>query len=175
MFGQQVQFYRRKPNVDCYIEEAFINPPQLVKTCECSRADFECESGFIVTDSSNSTGSKACVPLAGYEATWGSCSSGSSALLAAYRKIPRSKCVNGLRMDTPEYKGCFGDYSAGAWIAMIFLPIAVVAGVTAGLLRSRKHRVMVGGFLGRLKDRFRGVRYARLTTDDADTLMDDYA
>ena len=169
IFGQQVQYYRRKADSNCYIEEAFINTPQVVKTCACTRADFECETGFIM--SADGGKDRECVPLTGTStASWDSCSSGT----AAYRRVPRSKCVDG---DVPPCLGggVGGGHSAGAWFAMVFLPLALVGGIAGGLVYSPKHRAMAFAAWGKVRDRVRGVRYIRLTTDDADTLMDDYS
>uniref|UniRef100_A0A1Y1JYN2 Sortilin-related receptor n=1 Tax=Photinus pyralis TaxID=7054 RepID=A0A1Y1JYN2_PHOPY len=43
--GQQATFLRKKPNANCYTGRREITPISY-KTCACSAADFECDSGF---------------------------------------------------------------------------------------------------------------------------------
>lgn len=172
MFGQEVQYYRRKVDHACTIEEAFVNTPTITKTCECTAADYECESGFFRNDENGE-----CIPLSGYQESWGSCDAGSTALRAPYRRIPRSKCVNGVKLDTPTTTSCFAGYTTGAWFAIIVFPIAAVAALTLGLMRYRRRGGNFSEIPGRMQafiERFRGVRYQPVASDH-NTLMDDYA
>ncbi|KAJ3114588.1 vacuolar protein sorting/targeting protein PEP1, partial [Physocladia obscura] len=88
--GQDLSFWRRRPDAKCHIGREFENLTDNVESCECTTNDFECDVGFYrnvenrcVLYSVDTLEPKNCKPGEVYKGSSG------------YRKIPLSKCNGG--------------------------------------------------------------------------------
>lgn len=197
VFGHVSQYYRRKPDRNCYIGEDFSNEVKILKNCECTEADYECDAGFF----RNSEGK--CDIMPGKTEIWSECVGGSKYQSSGYRKHSLSTCEGGLKLDTPiQYRSCSFIAAAGSSLLTILLVVGIVglgaAAViyyyrrsnrygqirlpTDGAEESRFTRLKFPGF-NDVQDFFKGMfrrapryraGYSRVPIDDSDVIMDDY-
>ncbi|KAJ3319416.1 vacuolar protein sorting/targeting protein PEP1 [Blyttiomyces sp. JEL0837] len=104
LMGVDVDYYRRKKDVDCFVGRKFKNVDVKVSECKCGREDFECDFGFKVDESSSDV--KCVVSGPNYDqpsdCKIGSKYKGSS----GYRKIPGNKCKGGESLDEKVDREC---------------------------------------------------------------------
>ena len=105
LMGHTQTYRRRKPDVECFINEEFKQPESKMERCSCTAEDFECEYNF--KEDSEGT----CVPTASFKPSRDVCTKGSSDetfRAAAYRLIPGNTCdrSGGTNLDEeePEFK-----------------------------------------------------------------------
>ena len=157
LLGKQTQFTRRKQSSECFNSEKFEHPVEK-RHCECTRADFECEMGFIRV-----IGDMDCQPydvdkvLTPDEID---CTSSGVFFANAYRKIPGDSCTNGFQ-PTKVQVPCpsHSRFSGGASLVLVLVVIVFV--FTAGLSyidRFPKLRAMFGNF------GFETLNYIRYST-----------
>jgi hypothetical protein len=157
LLGKQTVFTRRKASSECFNEEAFQHPVEK-RNCECTRADFECEMGFIRV-----IGDIDCQPydvdkvLTPDEID---CTSSGVFFANAYRKIPGDSCVGGFQPVKVQVP-CPSHSRFGAGANIVLILVIVVFIFTAGLSyidRFPKLRAMFGN-LG-----FETMNYIRYST-----------
>ncbi|KAK7024339.1 vacuolar protein sorting/targeting protein PEP1 [Paramarasmius palmivorus] len=128
LFGQQILYHRRKPDGNCYVGTQQKVPPEVKKTCACTKVDFECEFNHIRDPNTDE-----CVLVPGsfpLPSDQKCQSDGKWYERTAYRKIPHSKCDGGERLDRGKEHYCPGSLSGhGFWFW--FLVLAVPFGLTA--------------------------------------------
>ena len=157
LLGKQVQYTRRKQSSECFNEEAFQHPVDK-RSCECTRADFECEMGFL-----RIIGDMDCQPydvdkvLTPDEID---CTSSGVFFANAYRKIPGDTCIGGFQ-PTKVQVPCpsHSRFSGGASLVLVLVIVVFV--FSAGLSyidRFPKLRAMFGN-LG-----FESLNYIRYST-----------
>ncbi|KAM5541455.1 hypothetical protein V8D89_005009 [Ganoderma adspersum] len=125
LFGRQTRFHRRKREANCVVGNIEKKATKIVKNCECTAADFECEFNYARDDAGE------CVLLPGQsprdpdpnaqcraDENWYD--------LTAYRKIPYSSCEGGRRVDRGTEHTCpgIGGHSAFFWLMMLFIPVS---------------------------------------------------
>lgn len=110
LFGHEVMYLRRKPKVaDCFIGAAPLGKGyKKVRTCECTREDFECDYNFelssdgtckLIKGLSSLDNSKICKLRDDVLEYWEP---------TGYRKIPLSTCNGGLELDKWNSHPCPG-------------------------------------------------------------------
>ncbi|KAG7098099.1 hypothetical protein E1B28_000073 [Marasmius oreades] len=172
LFGRQTLYHRRLPNAMCYVGDGLENEERvkIVDNCPCVESDFECEFNHIRSPiNSSCILSPGTTPLASDPS---SCmtdpdSDGFWYDRTAYRKIPHSTCVGGMRLDRGEKHVCPGLKGKGwaFWIIMIVaIPVLFAglvgawwyrkSGMARGMIRlpgdSRSFRRSSGGILDTL-------------------------
>ena len=157
LLGKQVQYTRRKQSSECFNEEQFQHPADK-RSCECSRADYECEMGFIRT-----IGATDCLPydvdkvLTPDEID---CTSSGVFFANAYRKIPGDTCAGGFQPSKVQVP-CPSHSRMGGGASLVLILVILVFVLTAGLSyidRFPKLRAMFGN-LG-----FETLNYVRYST-----------
>jgi hypothetical protein len=157
LLGKQTVYTRRKSSSECFNDEAFQHPVDK-RNCECTRADFECEMGFI-----RMIGEIDCLPydvdkvLTPDEID---CTSSGVFFANAYRKIPGDSCVGGfspvkIQVPCPSHS----RFSGGASLVLVLVVVVFI--FTAGLSymdRLPKFKAMFGN-LG-----FDAMNYVRYST-----------
>ncbi|KAJ3264049.1 vacuolar protein sorting/targeting protein PEP1 [Chytriomyces hyalinus] len=107
--GQDVSYWRRKPEADCQIGREFQDIPGTSEVCKCTDTDYECDFNFF-RDAQNN-----CVPVTNYvDANQPkNCKPGTEFLgSSGYRKIPLSKCKDGVDRSQKVKRTC-GSISSG--------------------------------------------------------------
>jgi hypothetical protein len=137
LFGMQTYYHRRIREKTCFVGEKLPQPAKIEKYCPCSRQDFECEFNYRLNDKEE------CVLVPGAKPL----PSGSSEEMCfswdqpfwyertPYRKIPHSKCIDGLSLDKGSAHVCPGNgnlsnRSGFFWTMVAVLPFGI-AGLTA--------------------------------------------
>ncbi|GLB41498.1 putative functions as a sorting receptor in the Golgi compartment required for the intracellular sorting and delivery of soluble vacuolar proteins, like carboxypeptidase Y (CPY) and proteinase A [Lyophyllum shimeji] len=102
LMGHKQWYKRRKPNVDCYVGQKYVDPVVHEEPCECTDADYECDYNFVRHGDE-------CLPVGPEPIPAGVCTGnpdekylGSS----GYRKIPGNTCVGGVKKDEKVEKKC---------------------------------------------------------------------
>lgn len=157
LLGKQTQYTRRKQSSECFNEEQFQHPVEK-RNCECTRADYECEMGFIRV-----IGETDCIAydvdrvLTPDEID---CTSSGVFFANAYRRIPSDTCVGGFQPEKVQVPcPSFSRFSGGASLVLVLVVIVFV--FTAGLSyidRFPKLRALFGN-LG-----FESLNYIRYST-----------
>ncbi|KAI8868427.1 Oligoxyloglucan reducing end-specific cellobiohydrolase [Ramicandelaber brevisporus] len=102
LFGEVVKYWRRKEDSVCVIGNKFELPPIESKQCECDETDYECAPGFYRHgENMFDPGQIGVCELYGLDPNRpDTCPVGTSYdSPSGYVKLPRSKCVNGLKRD----------------------------------------------------------------------------
>ncbi|KAJ3065235.1 vacuolar protein sorting/targeting protein PEP1 [Podochytrium sp. JEL0797] len=102
VMGQEVAYYRRKADAECFVGRKFKHPEVKRTPCACARHDFECDAGFRVKE-----GNGACVQVGvaldqPAECPLGTQYKGSP----GYRKIPGDQCEGGETLDGKKMMEC---------------------------------------------------------------------
>lgn len=93
VFGHSETSLRRKPESKCFIDQL---PNVIDKPCECTKLDYECNSGFSLDDEGN------CEPVLDILAQY--CESNQKSVkLSKKRKIPGNICQGGFTPPTNDY------------------------------------------------------------------------
>ncbi|RCI00049.1 vacuolar protein sorting/targeting protein PEP1, partial [Rhizopus azygosporus] len=142
LFGREIAYYRRIRDHDCYIGEKLVQPREIVRNCQCTDEDYECDYNYI-RDSNNK-----CVLVPGLSPLIPTCDGTRDYyyMPSGYRKIAASTCEGGKELDKlGEKVMCPRAKGSGGWLAFIFMPI-IGAGIIFGVLHYRRR----GGF-GRIR------------------------
>ncbi|KAF9497875.1 vacuolar protein sorting/targeting protein 10 [Pleurotus eryngii] len=127
LFGRQTLYHRRVRDVNCVVGKQPKVASRVVKNCECTRSDFECEFNHIKDANDNCVLVPGTEPLPNDE----SCSDDSGYWYdrTAYRKIPYSTCEGGQRLDRGSEHICpgFSGHSWFFWLFMLTLPFGFTA------------------------------------------------
>ncbi|KAI5296664.1 vacuolar protein sorting/targeting protein PEP1, partial [Ascosphaera acerosa] len=107
LFGHVSQYHRKKPEVQCYNDEAAVQHLSHVqRNCECTRQDYECDYNFARQPG----GSCALVPGLQPKDPMEVCTADPDAVEwfepTGYRRIPLSTCVGGLQLDRISAHPC---------------------------------------------------------------------
>ena len=124
LLGKQTVYTRRKQHSECFNEEQFQHPAEK-RSCECTRADYECEMGFI-----RIIGEMDCLPydvdrvLTPEEID---CTSSGVFFANAYRKIPGDSCSGGfqpskIQVPCPSHS----RFSGGASLVLVLVVLVFV-------------------------------------------------
>jgi cbb3-type cytochrome oxidase subunit 3 len=126
LFGKTTLYHRRIRDKNCYIGETLPQPFKEERICECTADDFECEFNHV----RNGNGDCVLVPGAQALASDSYCAWGQDKWYerTAYRKVPHSKCVGGLRLDRGTEHACRKSHGFFWWVMVI-----VVCFLFAGL------------------------------------------
>lgn len=140
LFGRETSYLRRKAKSDCFIGRAPLYlGSTVVKNCECTRDDYECDYNFELAIDSTCRLVKGLDSLKGDEV----CSSGDVNEWwepTGYRKLAQSSCDGGVNLDKWNSHPCPGKESEkvghGSWglfwtsllklIVLVSIPIAVI-------------------------------------------------
>ncbi|KAJ3412294.1 vacuolar protein sorting/targeting protein PEP1 [Chytridiales sp. JEL 0842] len=106
--GEEVQLWRKKPDNQCFIGREFEPLPKTEKPCECTEKDYECDYNFFHDPVSLECKLYTTDPMEPKGCKAGTTYKGSS----GYRKIPLSKCKNGVDLSKPIDRIC-GDAHSG--------------------------------------------------------------
>ncbi|TPX69836.1 hypothetical protein SpCBS45565_g02188 [Spizellomyces sp. 'palustris'] len=147
-FGQQIDYYRRKPERLCVIGQQNLEGRTNARPCECTKADYECEYNHARNEKGE------CVLLPGLLPPEPRCVDSLMRKPTAYRKLKKSKCQGGTSLDLGEIVGVCGRrrLGGGSWFLIILSSVGAAGAVTWGFIRYR------GRMFGRI----------RLPTDDYD-------
>ncbi|RPD60705.1 Oligoxyloglucan reducing end-specific cellobiohydrolase [Lentinus tigrinus ALCF2SS1-6] len=126
LFGRQTLYHRRKRDAECVVGDQPKAKEKVVKNCQCTASDFECEFNYVRDDAGE------CVLIPGMQPRdpdpADQCRGGSDYWyeLTPYRKIPYSSCEEGKRIDRGAAHPCpgVGGHGAFFWLMMIFIPLA---------------------------------------------------
>ncbi|KAI0630633.1 Oligoxyloglucan reducing end-specific cellobiohydrolase [Trametes polyzona] len=133
LFGRQTLYHRRKRDRNCIVGKQEKIQEKIVKNCQCTDIDFECEFNYVRNDAGKcvlTPGSKPREPD-----IMDQCRNGEDEWyeLTAYRKVPISSCEGGKRLDRGPAHPCPGirGHSAFFWLMMLLIPLsfAALAGV----------------------------------------------
>ncbi|KAJ3145545.1 vacuolar protein sorting/targeting protein PEP1 [Geranomyces variabilis] len=152
LFGQTVEYTRRKPDAQCLVGKDA--PPNVAnpvtRPCECTPHDYDCAYNHEpVLDASGRR--KACALVAGLAPSGPICAAdGTLRASTPYVKMAKSHCVGGVALDLGEHVGYCGSKaqrSLGffAWVGIILVSIGSAAAVTAAFMRYR------GKLFGRIR------------------------
>ncbi|KAJ3028520.1 UNVERIFIED_CONTAM: vacuolar protein sorting/targeting protein PEP1 [Siphonaria sp. JEL0065] len=107
IMGEDVGYYRRKQNVDCFVGRKFKHPEIKRTTCTCDIDDFECDFGFRQDDRVDRGKDLKCVQVAAALDQPKDCPAGSQYKGSpGYRKIPGNKCTGGKTLDEKKMMDC---------------------------------------------------------------------
>ncbi|KKY25984.1 putative vacuolar protein sorting protein [Phaeomoniella chlamydospora] len=100
------QFYRRrKANADCFIDEEFKDPEPQFESCECTKADFECDFNFV-----RSEDRQECIVAGQLAIPAGACENPKDTFKGSsgWRLIPGNECkrAGGKQLDDPIERPC---------------------------------------------------------------------
>lgn len=101
LMGHKQWYMRRKLDAKCYVGHKFDDPVGHEESCECTKADFECDFNFVLQNGKCVAAGPETVP-AGVCKNPGDKYKGSS----GYRKIPGNTCVGGEKLDDQVEKPC---------------------------------------------------------------------
>ncbi|KAI9102556.1 hypothetical protein DFS34DRAFT_398456 [Phlyctochytrium arcticum] len=139
-FGAEMEYYRRRPTASCLIQS--VPTPKTLKTCQCTRADFECAYNHARDASGN------CVLLPNLQPASPACIDGKLRKATAYHKMPETKCVGGEELHIGEVVGnCEQPRKLGAlsWILILMASFGTAGVVTWGFIRHK------GRLFGRIR------------------------
>ncbi|KAJ7579921.1 vacuolar protein sorting/targeting protein 10 [Mycena floridula] len=113
LFGRQTLYHRRTREANCIIGRQTKEDPVIKNNCACTAADFECEFNHYRNTEGECVLQSGTTPLPD-DAT---CSSGEPYWYSrtAYRKIPYSSCVDGMRPDRGDQHACPGFAGSSSW------------------------------------------------------------
>lgn len=96
LFGHRQWYMRRKPQADCFVRDKFHEPKGHDEPCACTRADYECDMGFVREQGECRLKIKLPVPP-------GECVRGAKTFKgpSGYRKIPGNTCEPDPKHGTP--------------------------------------------------------------------------
>ncbi|KAH9852157.1 Oligoxyloglucan reducing end-specific cellobiohydrolase [Lenzites betulinus] len=129
LFGKQTLYHRRKRNVNCVVGDQEKIKEKIVKHCQCTAIDFECEFNYHRNDAGE------CVLMPGLSPRAPDpveqCRNGEEYWydLTEYRKVPISACEGGKRIDRGSAHLCPGvrGHSAFFWFMMFLIPVSFAA------------------------------------------------
>ncbi|KAL9090767.1 MAG: hypothetical protein Q9159_001823 [Coniocarpon cinnabarinum] len=89
VMGQQQSFRRKKPDAKCTVDKEFKEAEPEFKACPCTDADFECDTGYVLSESR-----KKCMPGKGLVAPKGKCKNSKDTFMgpSGFRQIPGNAC-----------------------------------------------------------------------------------
>jgi hypothetical protein len=145
LLGRSVAYTRRLPGHVCSFSPSAPQPPPVVKNCDCTTDDYECDYGYEQQWSPEET-STSCVKMPQFgrprntpAPTTPPCINGSYSTTRGYQKINGDSCVNGVDLNPiltpcgvvtlPGSSGSSGGH--GGLIAFLLITIALV-GVGCG-------------------------------------------
>ncbi|KAG8759479.1 vacuolar protein sorting/targeting protein PEP1 [Serendipita sp. 396] len=128
LFGTRTFYYRRRREANCFVGQLDKPPADIRETCTCTEADFECEYNHIRNDKGECVLASGALPLRSDD----SCQDEDEDYWyerTAYRKIPKSQCSGGLRLDRGQPHVCPGFRAHGAmfWWTLFFVPFGFTA------------------------------------------------
>lgn len=128
LFGAKTWYYRRTRTANCYVGELDRPKAEIREKCQCTEVDFECEYNHI----RNATGECVLAPGALALPNDDTCSDDNDGYWyerTAYRKIPKSACEGGRRLDRGESHVCPGFRAHGSlfWWTIFFIPFGFTA------------------------------------------------
>ncbi|KAG8814363.1 vacuolar protein sorting/targeting protein PEP1, partial [Serendipita sp. 399] len=141
LFGTRTFYHRRRRDANCYIGQLDKPPADIRETCQCTEADFECEYNHVRNDKGECVLAAGAVPLRSDD----SCQDENEDYWyerTAYRKIPKSQCQGGLRLDRGQAHLCPGFRAHGAmfWWTLFFVPFGFTALVAVWYYRRGGYR-----------------------------------
>ncbi|KAJ6624911.1 Oligoxyloglucan reducing end-specific cellobiohydrolase [Mycena sp. CBHHK59/15] len=100
LMGHKQWYKRRKPDVDCYVGEKFMDPVEHEESCECTDADYECDYNYVREGDE-------CVPVGPEPIPAGICKTPDQTYMGSsgYRKVPGNTCTGGSK-DAQVPKSC---------------------------------------------------------------------
>ncbi|GAA6014077.1 hypothetical protein JCM10207_000230 [Rhodosporidiobolus poonsookiae] len=127
LFGEQTFYHRRIRDRTCFVGERLPQPAKIEKACACTEEDFECEFNYkrnargdcVLVDGAQPLASDATCPYGQpfwYDRT-------------AYRRIPHTKCKDGVALDKGSRHTCPGAGARGGffWATIAVLPFGIAA------------------------------------------------
>lgn len=106
LMGHKQFFWRKKPDRECYVGEAYHDPEPKEEDCPCSDEDFECDYNYI------RAGEK-CIPAQKIPISEEKCKNGEKTFKgpSGYRLIPGNTCdrKKGLKKDDEIQHNCSDD------------------------------------------------------------------
>lgn len=107
ILGHQTNFWRRKAGHRCYIGEDHTNLKAVVRNCDCTIDDFECDVGYFRNEQDKCIfdGRDPQMPLG--------CKKGDRYMTSqGYRRLTKTTCENGIDLEKQVELVCSGDDSA---------------------------------------------------------------
>ncbi|KAH3665491.1 hypothetical protein OGAPHI_003677, partial [Ogataea philodendri] len=101
LFGHQMQYTRKIPGRLCRIGSQKLDQAAIIKTCQCTRQDFECDFNYY-QDQNGDCKLVSGVKLPGHEDMCAIEESGEYYPVTGYRKVPLSTCEGGLQLDRSD-------------------------------------------------------------------------
>ncbi|KAJ1922351.1 vacuolar protein sorting/targeting protein PEP1 [Mycoemilia scoparia] len=145
VLGHQVQYFRRIHGKECYIGNEFSQTKMVVKTCQCTENDFECDYNFVRGKSGK------CELVPGMQSPRTECIDGKQEyfnISNGYRKIPQSTCTGGINLARPKEVWCPGKAQSIALFWTIFFPILFAAIAYVGFMLWKRYYRQPYGQLG---------------------------
>ncbi|KAJ3262293.1 vacuolar protein sorting/targeting protein PEP1 [Boothiomyces macroporosus] len=118
-FGAEVEFYRRKEGRECYIGDTYTQLKQVLKPCQCTMADFEC-------DQFHRREGNECVLIPGVTIPNPTCVNGFIKKYNGYVKKKISQCQGGKDM-SPITDTC-STGSSISWFLFFLFAVPLTAG-----------------------------------------------
>ncbi|KAJ3276766.1 vacuolar protein sorting/targeting protein PEP1 [Terramyces sp. JEL0728] len=118
-FGAQVEFFRRKESRECYIGDSYTQLKEIVKPCECTMAEFEC-------DQYHRKEGNECVLLPGVSTPKPTCVNGFIKKYNGYVKKKISLCQGGKDM-SPATDVCSAGSSI-SWFLFFLFAVPLTSG-----------------------------------------------
>lgn len=103
IMGHKQFFRRRKADADCVIDADFKDPEPIYETCECTKADFECDFNF-----ERSTDREECLPVSTLPVPENACKSAGDTYTGSsgWRLIPGNECKGGINLAKQVERPC---------------------------------------------------------------------
>jgi len=201
LFGHKITYFRKKREIECFIDDNPRHKKVRGENCECTVHDFECDYNYMRNAKGECILFPGAQPL--HRDVAEQCANGEEFWyeLSGYRKLKASTCTDGPLKYTGISHRCPGRHSVLFWIIIILSPFVIVGILTICFINKRYGRV--GGhirlgssiepnsiidmlyqirmprFISRLWSNIplpgNRYHYSPLATDDGhEVLMDDY-
>jgi hypothetical protein len=122
----QTLYHRRKREVECKVGDQPKATNKIIKNCECTDSDFECEYNHERNDAGQCVLIAGQTPLNSDDIEYKACHGGEPVWheRTAYRRIAHSSCDGGIRLDMGKEHTCpgYGSHSAFFWWMMFLIP-----------------------------------------------------
>lgn len=132
VFGEQVEYYRRKADRICKSPETFEMPKRVIKQCDCTLDDYECDANYI----RNSTGH--CAAKNGFVPPLPTCVNGRMHYNTGYLRSKKSHCSGGLQLESHSVEYCASSISFFGWFFIILLAVSIPAAISYCMFMAKK-------------------------------------
>ncbi|KIM23060.1 hypothetical protein M408DRAFT_28180 [Serendipita vermifera MAFF 305830] len=137
LLGAKASHYRLKRDSNCYIGDLVLPSPDIQSSCECTKADFECEYNHVRNAAGDCVLIPGAVPLLSAEVCT---EDGIWYERTGYRQIAKSMCTGGTRPDRGTWHYCRGHWLQVYATLLWSIAIASALASTGAALRYYRQR-----------------------------------